>query len=38
MKSFDTEDLSSDLKNLDFAVDSLPTQRSLELNWNIESD
>lgn len=38
MKSFDTEDLSSDLKNLDFAVDSLPTQRSLGLNWNFESD
>lgn len=38
MKSFDTEDLSSDLKNLDFAVDSLPTQRSLGLNWNLESD
>lgn len=38
MKSFDTEDLSSDLKNLDFAVDILPTQRSLGLNWNLESD
>lgn len=37
MKSFDTEDLSSDLKNLDFAVDSLPTQRSLGLNLNLES-
>lgn len=38
MKSFNTEDLPSDFKNLDFAVDSLPTQRSLGLNWNLESD
>lgn len=38
MKSFDTENLSSDLKNLDFAVDRLPTQRCLGLNRNLESD
>ncbi|XP_049322874.1 uncharacterized protein LOC125782565 [Astyanax mexicanus] len=38
MEAFPVEDHASDLKNLDFSVDSLPVQRSLGVSWNLKND
>ncbi|XP_069140958.1 uncharacterized protein [Argopecten irradians] len=38
VKSFPSEDLGEDLKPLDFQVDSLPTQSSLGVSWNMAKD
>ena len=38
LEKFNSEDLASNLKDLDLASDDLPMQRSLGLSWNITSD
>ncbi|XP_048759507.2 uncharacterized protein LOC125669103 [Ostrea edulis] len=38
MKAFQPFDLTKDLKDLDLSSDTLPVQRSLGLNWDIETD
>lgn len=38
VNAFPKEDLSKDLKDLDFGNEGLPIQRSLGLNWNLELD
>ncbi|XP_052810470.1 uncharacterized protein LOC128238519 [Mya arenaria] len=38
MKNFSKEDLASDLNQVDFDIDSLPTQRSLGLVWDLNHD
>ncbi|XP_014829410.1 PREDICTED: uncharacterized protein LOC106907997 [Poecilia mexicana] len=38
MEAFPAEDRANDLKDLDLSSDVLPEQRSLGLNWNLESD
>jgi hypothetical protein len=36
--SFPAEDLSKDLKELDFTRDTLPVQRSLGMSWDVATD
>lgn len=38
MEAFPSIDRASDLKDLDFDVESLPAQRSLGLNWDLQKD
>lgn len=38
MQAFLSEDLSKDLKDLEFGNDTLPVQRSLGVCWSLESD
>ena len=38
MEAFPPEDRATDLKDLDLDADSLPTQRSLGLNWDLQKD
>ncbi|XP_052762111.1 uncharacterized protein LOC128204746 [Mya arenaria] len=38
MKAFPKEDLAKDLKDLDLGHENLPVQRSLGMNWNLDSD
>jgi hypothetical protein len=38
LSAFPTDDLAKDMKELEFGKDSLPNQRSLGLNWNLEAD
>ncbi|XP_052063923.1 uncharacterized protein LOC127703909 [Mytilus californianus] len=38
LAAFEKDDLSEDLKNLDFSDDCLPVQRSLGVSWNLQSD
>ena len=38
MKKLPPEDLSKELTNLDLNTDDLPMQRSLGLNWDLETD
>jgi hypothetical protein len=38
LNAFPTDDLAKDMEELEFGKDSLPIQRSLGLNWNLESD
>ena len=38
MEAFPTTDHASDIKDLDLSSDSLPMQRSLGLNWNLQTD
>ncbi|XP_060077584.1 uncharacterized protein LOC132557112 [Ylistrum balloti] len=38
INSFPSDDLAQDLKDLDLGSESLPSQRSLGLCWNLESD
>ncbi|XP_061170947.1 uncharacterized protein LOC133180435 [Saccostrea echinata] len=38
MNAFPPSDLSSEMKDLDLSKDNLPTQRSLGLNWDLQSD
>jgi hypothetical protein len=38
MKGLSREDLSTDLSRLDFDLESLPTQRSLGLQWDLNKD
>lgn len=38
LEKFDTNDLSSNLKNLDIGSDELPMQRSLGLSWDTFAD
>lgn len=38
MDAFPFEDRSKDFKDIDLSVDKLPMQRSLGLNWELESD
>ncbi|KAJ8279737.1 hypothetical protein COCON_G00068030 [Conger conger] len=38
MEAFPPEDRAADLKDLDLDADSLPAQRSLGLNWDLETD
>ncbi|XP_056000356.1 uncharacterized protein LOC130048119 [Ostrea edulis] len=38
MDAFSIEDRAKDLKDLDLSVDDLPMQRSLGLNWELQSD
>lgn len=38
LSAFPPEDLAKDMKDLEFGIDLLPSQRSLGLNWNLETD
>ncbi|XP_062583176.1 uncharacterized protein LOC134244932 [Saccostrea cucullata] len=38
MQAFPPEDLSKDLKDLEFGNEILPVQRTLGVSWNLESD
>lgn len=38
LNAFPADDLAKGMKELEFGKDSLPNQRSLGLNWNLESD
>ena len=38
MNAFSTDDRAKDLRDLDLHCDSLPTQRSLGVYWNLEKD
>lgn len=38
MEALPTEDTADTLKNVEFAVDALPAQRSLGLSWDLQSD
>lgn len=38
LKQFDQNDLAKDLKSMDLGSDVLPTQRTLGVVWDIESD
>lgn len=38
LEQFDTNDLASNLKNLDIGSDELPMQRSLGLSWDTSAD
>ena len=38
MAKLPPEDLSKELKNLDLDTDDLPMQRSLGLNWDLDTD
>lgn len=38
MDAFPFEDRAKDFKDIDLSVDKLPMQRSLGLNWELESD
>lgn len=38
MNTFETDDLAKELMDLNFDSDSLPTQRSLGINWDLKSD
>ncbi|XP_053375012.1 uncharacterized protein LOC128547190 [Mercenaria mercenaria] len=38
MKAFPKEDLAKELQDIKIGSDTLPTQRSLGMNWNLETD
>lgn len=38
MRAFPSRDYASDLKDLDLDADTVPMQRSLGLNWNLQTD
>nr|XP_034322315.1 uncharacterized protein LOC117688380 [Crassostrea gigas] len=38
LSAFPPEDLAKDMKDLEFGIDLLPSQRRLGLNWNLETD
>lgn len=38
MEAFPAEDRAKDLKDLDLSADALPMQRSLGINWDLETD
>ncbi len=38
MKAFPSQDYANNLKDLELGTDTLPTQRSLGLNWDLQTD